>query len=163
MSEATANAEAAKAAEIQATHALIEWTGDGIKHFTHELHGSAFCIPGAITPVPVELWTAVRDWVKDLIVEDAKSLDDATKKQGRFVEHYVTVKKGPGGRVASVAAKDLVNLSDSEARAMVAKMVDIELLTAYLDSEDLDGRDVVKGAIERRIKEVEAKGSKGKK
>jgi hypothetical protein len=162
MSEVTANAESAKAAEIQATHALIEWTGDGIKHFTDGVT-SAFCIPGAITPVPVELWTTVRDWVKDLIVEDVKSIDEATKKQGRFVEHHVTVKKGPGGRVASVSAKDLVNLSDSEARAMVAKMVDPALLNAYLDSEDLDGRDVVKGAIERRIKEVEAKGSKGKK
>jgi len=163
MSEATAAAEVAKAEEIKGTHALIEWTGKGIKHFTSEGVGSAFCIPGAITPVPLDLWEVVRDWVKDLIVTDTASLSQEVKDQGRFVEHHLAVKKGPGGRIAGLVAKDLVDLTDSEARDIVKKIVDIQILTEYLDAPELDGRDVVKGAIERRIKEVEKNGTKGKK
>lgn len=155
--------ESAKVDESKASHALIEWTGLGIKHFKADNVGEAFCIPGAVTPVPVELWAAVRDWVKDLIVEDAGDLSKAAKDAGRFIEHHVVIKKGPGGRVSAVLAKDLPDLQDSEARALIAKMFDTELLTAYMDDGRLDGRPALLGAVERQIREIEKNGTKGKK
>ena len=155
-----------------ADNALIEWTGLGAKHIATQ-EGNAFFIPGAITPVPVAVWQIARPWVKDLIVEDARSLEQKDKDNGRFVEHFVSVeaveipeKKGGGGKIVeearteySVSAKDLSDLKDSEARAVIAKIVDIAVLESYLTSEALDAFPALKGAIERQIKDVNEKGT----
>lgn len=155
---------------------LIEWTGKGAHHIATE-HGKVFMIPEAITPVPLTVWEAFRAWNKDLIVPKGTILTETQKSQGRFIEHAATVKveevpekKGPGGKVVEQAAvkatitdvKDLADLPDSEARPLLEKIVDVEVLTAYLESPDLDDKPALKGAIERQIKAVEEKGSKKK-
>ena len=155
---------------------LIEWTGIGAKHIATEA-GNVFLIPKAVTPVPVAVWSIARPWVESLIVKDTRALPDAELNEGRFVEHHVKAettvipeKKGPGGKIVESAvttvqiteAKDLGDLPDSEARALVAKIVDPLLLQGYLDSPALDDKPGLKGAIERRITEIETKGTKKK-
>ena len=155
---------------------LIEWTGIGAKHIATE-HGNAFLIPKAVTPVPVAVWETARPWVANLIIPNASAVSEADLNHGRFIEHHVkseTVvvpeKKGPGGKVTEPGsttskitdAKDLADLPDSEARLLIGKIVDPRILQGYLESESLDDKPALKGAIERQIKEVESKGA-GKK
>lgn len=155
---------------------LIEWTGLGAKHIATE-HGNAFLIPQAVTPIPVAVWATARPWVSGLIIESASKVSEAQLKEGRFIEHHVkseTVvvadKKGPGGKITEPGstavqitdAKDLADLPDSEARLLIGKIVDPRILQGYLESESLDDKPALKGAIERQIKEVESKGA-GKK
>lgn len=155
-------------------NALIEWTGVGAKHIATE-HGNAFCIPKSITPIPSEIWSVARGWYSDLIVTSAASVDQKDLDHGRFIEHHlkakvveVPEKKGPGGKVVEEAhtetvleVKDLADLEDSEARKIIDKIVDPAILTAYLENPELDSKASLKGAIERRLKVVEEKGSKG--
>lgn len=153
---------------------LLEWTGLGGKHIATEI-GNAFLIPRAVTPVAREIWEIAREWHTDLIVPASQILSDTEKNLGRIIEHAVKIAtenipeaKGPGGKVITparkvskiVEAKDLKDLPDSEARALLAKIVDVAVLQAYLDSSELDAFAALKGAIERRIKEVEEKGTK---
>lgn len=154
-------------------NALIEWTGLGAKHLATE-HGNAFCIPKAITPIPLAIWNTARPWVKDLIVTSKGAVEQVDLDHGRFIEHHLKVevvevpeKKGPGGKVLEEAttetrieAKDLADLEDSEARKMIALIVDPEILKGYLENPDLDSKASLKGAIERRLKEVEDKGTR---
>ena len=162
--------EAVKTAAASAANALIEWTGKGIKHIATEA-GNAILYPGAITPVPKEIWGIARGWVAHLIVESAFGTEQKHLDEGRFIEHFVKVsteeipeKKGPGGKVVEeartetvVEAKDLADLPESEAKKIIAKIVDLEILKAYSESPSLDGKTAITGAIERQIKAVEEK------
>lgn len=155
-------------------NALIEWTGIGIKHIATP-EGNATCFPGSVTPVPKVIWATCREWFKDLIVPSRGSVDQKALDHGRFIEHHLKVevvevpeKKGPGGKVVEeatteirIGVKDLADLEDSEARQIIEKIVDPAVLTGYLESEVLDSKASLKGAIERRLKVVEEKGSKG--
>lgn len=153
---------------------LLEWTGAGSKHIATEL-GNAFLITRSITRVPSDIWAIARPWNEDLIVPATQILSDKEKELGRIIEHGVKVEvenvpesKGPGGKVLSparkvskiVEAKDLKDLPDSEARAILSKIVDPAVLNGYLEDPSLDDKQALKGAIERRLKEVEEKGSK---
>jgi len=153
---------------------LIEWTGIGAKHLSTEV-GNAFLIPRSITRVPTAVWEIVRPWNMDLIVPASQILSDKERDIGRIIEHSVTVttenipeRKGPGGKVEAparktakvTAAKDLKDLPDTEARALLSKIVDPVTLQGYLEDPELDGMDSLKGAIERRLTEVQKKGSK---
>lgn len=152
---------------------LIEWTGLGAKHIATE-KGNAFCIPKAITPIPVEIWSLARNWHKDLIVTNPALVEQVALDHGRFVEHHVKVstvevpeKKGPGGKVVEEAttetvldAKDLADLEESEARTVIGKIVDPAILQGYLENPELDSKTSLKGAIERRLKVVEEKGER---
>lgn len=154
-------------------NALIEWTGIGATHIATP-EGNAFCIPKAITPIPVAIWTIAREWNKHLIIA---SESEATKEQldhGRFIEHHAEVttetvdaKKGPGGKIIEEAstttvieAKDLADLAETEARKVIGKIVDPQILQGYLDNPALDALPGLKGAIERRLKVIEEKGKK---
>ena len=162
--------EAVKTAASNAANALIEWTGTGIKHIATGA-GNAILYPKAITPVPKEIWEIARDWVSHLIVESVVGVDPKHIEDGRIVEHFVKVtkeeipeKKGPGGKVVEeartatvVEATDISKLKDSEAKKIIEKIVDLEILAAYAESPALDDRPALKGAIERQIKEVEEK------
>lgn len=157
---------------------LIEWTGIGAKHIATP-DGNAFLIPKAVTPIPTAIWATARPWVQGLIIESKDKASEAQLNDGRFIEHHVKIKtteipekKGPGGKVIEdarvsveiVEAKDLADLPDSEARALISKIVDPLILQGYLDSPSLDSFPGLKGAIERQIKDVETKGKgKGKK
>lgn len=156
---------------------LIEWTGIGAKHIATE-HGNAFLIPKAVTPIPVAVWATARPWVANLIISSTSAAMEAELNEGRLIEHHVkseTVvvaeKKGPGGKVVEPGsttvqitdAKDLADLPDSEARALISKIVDPLILEAYLDSPSLDDKPGLKGAIERQIKDVDVKGNGKKK
>lgn len=155
---------------------LIEWTGLGGQHIATE-HGKVFMIPKAVTPVPVAVWEVARPWFQDTIVLKGTVLTKEQEDQGRFIEHAAKVeieevpeKKGPGGKILEKAStktmlsdiKDLADLPDSEARAILEKIVDTAILTEYLDSPDLDDKPALKGAVERQLKAVEEKGSKKK-
>ena len=154
-------------------NALIEWTGVGAKHLATD-KGNAFCIPKAITPVPVEVWAIARAWYKDLIVLSKNDVSKEDLDYGRFIEHHIKAttvevpeKKGPGGKVLEEAstetvleAKDLADLEESQARKIIDMIVDPAILTAYLDNPDLDSKASLKGAIERRLKVVEEKGER---
>lgn len=155
---------------------LIEWTGDGAQHIATE-HGKVFMIPKAITPVPLIVWETARPWFKDIIVPKGTILTAEQISQGRFIEHAATVKvedvpekKGPGGKILEAATskatitdvKDLADLPDSDARAILEKIVDPAVLGAYLESPELDDKPALKGAIERQMKAIEEKGSKKK-
>lgn len=153
---------------------LLEWTGLGAKHLATDA-GNAFLIPRSITRVATPIWEIARPWHTDLIVPAGEILSDKDKELGRIIEHSVTVavenvpeRKGPGGTVTAparrstkvTAAKDLKDLSDSEARTLLTKIVDPVTLEGYLKDPELDGLPSLKGAIERRLKEVQEKGSK---
>jgi hypothetical protein len=155
---------------------LIEWTGKGAQHIATE-HGKVFMIPEAITPVPIAIWETARPWFKDLIVTKGTVLTSEQASQGRFIEHAAKVevedvpaKKGPGGKVLETATskatitdvKDIVDLPDSEARAILEKIVDPSVLETYLTSPELDDKPALKGAVDRRLSEVKEKGSKKK-
>jgi hypothetical protein len=153
---------------------LIEWTGKGAQHIATE-HGKVFMIPEAITPVPLIIWETARPWLKDLIVVEGTILTEEQSSQGRFIEHAAKVtieevpeKKGQGGKVlepkttkATITdVKDLADLPDSEARAILSKIVDPAVLEEYLTSTELDDKPALKGAVDRRLTEVKEKGSK---
>lgn len=155
---------------------LIEWTGDGAQHIATE-HGKVFMIPKAITPVPLDVWETARPWFKDSIVPKGTVLTAEQLSQGRFIEHAATVEvvetaaeKGPGGKIVKAATskakisdvKDLADLADSEARAILEKIVDPVVLSEYLKSPELDDKPALKGAIERQRQTVLEKGSKKK-
>lgn len=155
---------------------LIEWTGDGAHHIATE-HGRVFMIPKAITPVPLIVWETARPWFKDIIVPKGAILTAEQISHGRFIEHAAAVKveevpekKGPGGKVVEAAStkatitevKDLADLPDSEARAILEKIADPAVLNAYLTSSELDDKPALKGAVERQLKVVEEKGTKNK-
>lgn len=155
-------------------HVHVEWTGIGAKHIQTEA-GSAFMIPKSVTPVRTEVWEIARPWVASLIITDTKSVTEAQLSEGRFLEHGITVevvstpaKKGPGGKIVEegststkiTSAKDLMDMADSEARAIISKIFDIRILQEYLESPDMDAFAGLKGAIERRIVEIEKKGAK---
>lgn len=157
-----------------AGHVHIEWTGIGAKHIQTEF-GSAFLIPRSVTPVRTEVWEAARPWLASLIINDTKSHTDAQLADGRLLEHGITVEvvtipavKGPGGKIMSEAssttkitsAKDLMDMADSEARAIIAKIFDIRILQEYLESPEMDAFAGLKGAIERRIVVIEKNGAK---
>jgi hypothetical protein len=55
-----------------------------------------------------------------------------------------------------------VDLPDSEARAILEKIVDPSVLETYLTSPELDDKPALKGAVDRRLSEVKEKGSKKK-
>lgn len=153
---------------------LIEWTGEGAQHIATE-HGKVFMIPKAITPVPLIVWETARPWFKDLIVAKGTVLTQEQESQGRFIEHAAKVeveeipaKKGQGGKIlepktskATITdVKDLSDLPDSEARALLDKIVDPAVLESYLTSTELDDKPALKGAIDRRLVEVKEKGTK---
>lgn len=155
---------------------LIEWTGKGAQHIATE-HGKVFMIPEAVTPVPLVVWETARPWFKDQIVAKGTVLTQEQREQGRFIEHAAEIKveevpekKGPGGKVVEAAStkatitevKDLADLPDSEARAILEKIVDPAVLNAYLTSPELDDKPALKGAVERQLKVVEEKGTKKK-
>lgn len=169
--------EQSKELAAVAENALIEWSGQGIKHIATPA-GNATLLPGAVTPVATAVWAIARPWLESLIVKSLDAVSEVDKKHGRIVEHFlkaetveVPEKKGPGGKVIEdahnetkiVIAKDLGDLSDSDARAIIGKIVDPAILEGYLASEALDGKGL-KDAIERRIKAIAEKGAgKGKK
>lgn len=153
---------------------LLEWTGVGAKHIATEI-GNAFLIPKSVTRVARGIWEIAREWHLDLIVPASQILTDTEKNLGRIIEHAIKVTtenvpevKGPGGKIVTPArkvskivdAKDLKDLQDSEARALLSKIVDPAVLKGYLEDPELDGKDALKGAIDRRLKEVGEKGSK---
>lgn len=155
---------------------LIEWTGIGAQHIATE-HGKVFMIPKAITPVPLAIWETARPWFADIIVPKGTVLTKEQESQGRFIEHAAEVKveqvpekKGPGGKIVEKATskatitnvKDLADLPDSEARPLLEKIVDPAVLTAYLESPELDDKPALKGAVERQLKVIEDKGTKKK-
>lgn len=153
---------------------LLEWTGAGAKHLATEA-GNSFLIPRSVTRVPAPIWEIARPWHTDLIVPASAILSDKEKDLGRIIEHGVNVSvetipevKGPGGKVVAPArkvskvvdSKDLKDLPDSEARALLSKIVDPVVLQGYLEDPALDGLPSLKGAIERRLTEVKEKGTK---
>lgn len=176
MSEASAIA-IAKAEEAKlAESVLLEWTGIGAKHIATAL-GNAFMIPKSVTPVPVAVWELARPWIvaAGLLVPSKDGVSQEALDHGRIIEHGVKVeviatpaKKGPGGKILEdatnvttiTAAKDLMDLPDSEARALISKIFDPLLLKSYLESPAMDAFPGLKGAIERQLKSVEAGGKK---
>lgn len=174
MSEASAIALAKAEEEKLASHVHIEWTGIGAKHINTE-EGSAFLIPKSVTPVHPAVWEIARPWLVGLIIKDPRACTEAELNDGRLIEHGFTVdtvvvppKKGPGGKILEegtsstkiTSAKDLQDMEDSVARALIAKIFDIAILQEYLTSSVLDASPGLKGAIERRIVEIEKKGAK---